>query len=97
MKAKKQTKAYVCLSADWNWLIDSAESPMEAAATAVNRQMNLSPEVFSIGSAIEVIPVKLSRKDAEFIYSPFVLADMGMHQFAKELAGRIEKSREDGV
>jgi len=89
MKDKKQTQSYICSSAEWNCLIESAESPMEAAIAAMNRQINSSSQGFSVGSAIEVTPVKLNKKDSEFIYSPFVLADIGMHKFAKDLAKKI--------
>ncbi len=89
MKDKKTTQSYICSSADWDCLIESAESPMEAAAAALNRQVNSPSEGFSVGATIEVIPVKLNKKASEFIYSPFVLADIGMHKFAKDLAERL--------
>lgn len=89
MKDKKQTQSYICSSAEWDCLVESAESPMEAAITAMNRQINSPSQGFSVGSAIEVVPVKLNKKDSEFIYSPFVLADIGMHKFAKDLAKKI--------
>ena len=89
MKDKKTTQSYICSSAEWDCLIESAESPMEAARAALNRQVNSSDSGFSVGATIEVIPVKLNKKSAEFIYSPLVLADLGMHSFAKDLADRL--------
>jgi hypothetical protein len=89
MKDKKTTQSYICSSADWDCLIESAESPMEAATAALNRQVNSPSDGFSVGATIEVIPVKLNKKQSEFIYAPFVLADIGMHKFAKDLAERI--------
>jgi hypothetical protein len=89
MKDKKTTQSYICSSADWDCLIESAESPMAAATAALNRQVNSPSEGFSVGATIEVIPVKLNKKASEFIYSPFVLADIGMHKFAKDLAERL--------
>lgn len=89
MKDKKQAQSYICSSADWDCLVEAAESPMEAAIAALNRQINSSSEGFSVGASIEVIPVKLNKKDSEYIYSPFVLADIGMHKFAKDLAKKI--------
>jgi hypothetical protein len=89
MKEKKTTQSYICSSADWDCLIESAESPMAAAAAALNRQVNSPADGFSVGATIEVIPVKLNKKSSEFIYSPFVLADIGMHKFAKDLAERL--------
>jgi hypothetical protein len=89
MKDKKQAQSYICSSADWDCLVEAAESPMEAAIAALNRQINSSSNGFSVGASIEVIPVKLNKKDSEYIYSPFVLADIGMHKFAKDLAEKI--------
>ncbi len=95
MKDKKTTQSYICSSAEWDCLIESAESPMEAAIAALNRQVNLSMGGFSVGATIEVIPVKLNKKASEFIYSPFVLADLGMHAFAKDLAERLGPLTDD--
>jgi hypothetical protein len=89
MKDKKQAQSYICSSADWDCLVEAAESHMDAAITALNCQINSPSQGFSVGAAIEVIPVKLNKKDAEFIYAPFVLADIGMHQLAKELSEKI--------
>lgn len=89
MKDKKTTQSYICSSAEWDCLIESAESPMEAARAALNRQVNSSDSGFSVGATIEVMPVKINKKAVEFIYSPFVLADLGMHAFAKDLAERL--------
>lgn len=89
MKDKKTTQSYICSSAEWDCLIESAESPMAAAIAALNRQVKSSEDGFSVGATIEVIPVKINKKAAEFIYSPFVLADLGMHAFAKDLAEKL--------
>ena len=89
MKDKKTTQSYICSSAEWDCLIESAGSPMEAAAAALNRQVNSVSDGISVGAIIEVTPVKLNKKGTEFIYSPFVLADIGMHKFAKDLAEKL--------
>lgn len=90
MKDKKTTQSYICSSAYWDCLIESAESPMAAAAAALNRQISSPSDGFSVGATIEVTPVKLNKKASEFIYSPFVLADIGMHSFAKDLAEKLD-------
>lgn len=89
MRDKKTTQSYICSSAEWDCLVESAESPMEAATAALNRQVNSLADGFSLGATIEVIPVKLNKKASEFIYAPFVLADIGLHKFAKNLSEKL--------
>jgi len=95
MKEKKTTQSYICSSAEWDCLIESAGSPMEAATAALNRQVNSNLGAFSVGATIEVVPIKINKKQAEFIYSPFVLADIGMHKFAKDLSEKLGPLIED--
>lgn len=95
MKDKTTTQSYICSSAEWDCLVESAESPMEAAAAAISRQINSSLEGFSVGSTIEVIPVKLNKKASQYIYAPSVLADIGMHKFAKDLSDKIGPMEEN--
>lgn len=89
MRDKKTTQSYICSSAEWDCLVESAESPMEAATAALSRQVNSLADGFSLGATIEVIPVKLNKKASEFIYAPFVLADIGLHKFAKNLSEKL--------
>lgn len=94
MTEKTKTRSYLCSSADWDCLIESAESALDAASQALAIKMECSIG-FSVGAIIEVVPVTLKNNDASYAYSPFVLANMGMHKFASEVAKELDNVDHD--
>jgi hypothetical protein len=97
MTNKKTKQAYLCSSADWDRLVTDAESPLDAAAQAMEEQMD-AINGFSVGPVITITPVSLKTKDTHYAYAPFVLAEMGHHKFSAEVAKElevIEKAIED--
>jgi hypothetical protein len=94
MTNKKKTQSYLCSSAEWDCLVEDAESPFEAAAKALKQQVDSPSTGFTVGATIKVMPVKFNIEKAQMIYSPIVLADIGMHAFAKDL-DELLKAQED--
>ena len=94
MSKKKIAQSYICSSADWDCLVEAASSPSEAASLALQKQVQSDSQIFSVGSAIAVTPVVLKKNECEYIYSPSILADIGMHKYADDLSRNLEKSAE---
>lgn len=86
-----ENQIFVCSSADWNQIIENASSFEEAAALALKNQIDCSEDRFSVGTVISVTPIKMNIEDTKLIYSPSVLADIGMHNFSKEMINQIDK------
>jgi hypothetical protein len=95
MLDEKTTQSYICSSSDWDCLVEAAFSPNEAAAIAMQRQVNSDSQVFSVGTYIAVIPVILDKREMKKIYSPSVLADIGLHKYADDLSRNLEKTIEE--
>lgn len=91
MLEEKQTRTFLCSSADWNQVVENAETFEEAAAIALQNQINADSEKFSVGAVISVIPIKFDPEETRLIYSPSVLADIGMHKHATEMIKQIDK------
>jgi hypothetical protein len=91
MLEEKQT--FLCSSAEWNQIVEIEEpcSFEEIAAVALKRQIDCDENLFSVGAVISVTPIKINEEDTKLIYSPSVLADIGMHQHAKEMINQIDK------
>jgi len=90
MKSNTNMKSYICSSAYWDCLIESASSPMDAASQALAEQIDSPSQTFSVSSTIKVTPITLRTKETEEFYAPTILADMGMHQFAADLSNQLE-------
>lgn len=95
MNSDKPTESYICSSADWDCLIEKASSPIEAAALAMQKQVDSETQTFSVGATISVVPVILKKKEAQYIYSPSVLADIGLHRFAGDLSKNLDRQIEE--
>lgn len=89
MLETKQT--FLCSSAEWNQVIENASSFEEAAAFALQKQIDCDEDRFSVGAVISVTPIQMNIEDTKLIYSPSVLADIGMHKHAKEMINQIDK------
>jgi hypothetical protein len=84
-------QSYLCSSADWNIVIDDAVSHETAASLALEKLLESDGDNFSVGAVISVIPIKKDIEETRLIYSPSVLADIGMHKSAAELIKHIDK------
>jgi hypothetical protein len=92
MPKEKTSRPYICSSANWECLVEGAFSPNEAAAIALHKQVKNEFDVFSVGATILVTPITLHKKESEYIYSPSVLADIGMYKYADDLSRNLEKN-----
>jgi hypothetical protein len=92
MPVKTKFTSYLCSSADWECCIDNASCPEEAASMALQKQINNDEERFSVGTSVLVVPIKKFDKESKLIFSPSVLADIGMHKYASELIKHIDKN-----
>jgi hypothetical protein len=91
MEKEKKARSYICSSADWDCFVEAAFSPQEAASIALQKQVQSYHDGFSVGATIAVIPVSLNKKDCEYIYSPSILANIGMYSFADDLSRNLRK------
>ena len=85
-------EAFFCESADWCCLISEASSYEEAAALALQKQLDLDGGAFSVGATISVVPITVYSEKRKYVYSPAVLADCGMHNHAADLIKRIDEN-----
>lgn len=92
MPEKKQTLKFLCSSAEWNQVVEGAESFEEAASIALKQQIESDEERFSVGAVISVTPIEMDFEQSKLIYSPSVLADIGMHKHASEMIKQIDKN-----
>ncbi len=89
-------KAFLCSSAEWAHIIDNASSPEDAATQALKRQINDNDEhQFSVGAAISVTPIVYDPSQTYLVYSPSILADLGMHNHAAKMIEHIEKNESE--
>jgi hypothetical protein len=84
-------RSYLCSSADWSLVIDDADSHESAASLALEKLLESDGDDFSVGAVISVIPIQKDLEETRLIYSPSVLADIGMHKYAAELIKHIDK------
>lgn len=87
---------YLCQSADWQCVIHTASTPEEAAATAMQKQMDSEYDSFAVAAAIRVTPIQILTEQSVLLYSPSILADLGMHKYAAELIKQIQKDQKNG-
>jgi len=52
-------------------------------------------EEFSIGAAISVTELSLRKKNSILVFSPRILADIGMHTLSSNLLNIIDKDTND--
>lgn len=93
MESKKQT--FLCSSANWETVVEDASTFDEAAAIALQRQLDSDSNNFSVGAVISVVPIVKNTKETRFVYAPAVLADVGMHKYADELIKQIDKDTDN--
>jgi hypothetical protein len=86
-----QPRSYLCSSADWDIVVADAENHEQAAAFALETLIASELGNFSVGSSITVVPIIRMLNDTKVIYSPSVLADIGMHKYASELIKHIDE------
>jgi hypothetical protein len=94
MLEKKQSKTFLCASAEWTQVVENATSFEEAASLALRQQVDCDSEKFSVGAVISVIPIEIFHDETKLIYSPSVLADIGMHNHAAEMVKQIEQDED---
>jgi hypothetical protein len=88
----KEGKSFICSSADWELVVDNAVNHEDAAALALQSQLESESERFSVGPMIAVTPIKKISSETIMIYSPKVLADIGMHKHAADLIKHIDQN-----
>lgn len=91
MEEEPVTQSFLCSSADWDIVIDNAVSHESAASLALEKLLDSDGERFSVGAVVSVIPIKKFLSDTKLIYSPAVLADIGMHKYAAELIKHLDQ------
>jgi hypothetical protein len=87
-------KLFLCASANWQCVVESF-SYEQAASKAVQEAMDKTGEEFSIGAAISVTELSLRKKNSILIFSPRILADIGMHTLSSNLLNIIDKDTND--
>jgi hypothetical protein len=92
MSETPNKQAYLCASADWHVVVEGADNHEDAAAMALQTQLDSDSERFSVGPVISVIPIIKNMADMHLIYAPTILADIGMHKHAADLVKHIEKN-----
>jgi len=91
MLEQQHQRAFLCSSAEWTQVVEKASSFEEAAAIALRQQVDCDSEKFSVAAAISVVPIQMFQDETKLIYSPSVLADIGMHKHATEMIKQIEE------
>lgn len=91
MLEENQPQIFLCSSADWNQVVENANSFEEAAAFALQMQIDSDSDKFSVGAVISVSPIKINKEATRLIYAPSVLADIGMHNHAAEMIKQIDQ------
>jgi len=89
----KASKTYLCASADWEVSVE-AFSHEEAASIALQKQVDNMDERFCVGAVISVVPIKKDNENMHLVYSPAILADIGLHRHASELIKQIDQKNE---
>lgn len=92
MLEEKQTRKFLCSSAEWNQVVEGVDTFEEAAAIALKQQIESDEERFSVGAVISVVPIQMDIEETRLIYAPSVLADIGMHKHATEMIKQIDKN-----
>jgi hypothetical protein len=95
MQSDTENQAYICSSAHWGELITDVKSPMEAATEAIARQFDNADELISFSSNVTVTPVKLLKEEQQEFSASALLADMGFHEFAADLARNLSLAQEE--
>ena len=91
---KNVNKLFLCASAGWQCVIEALNYE-QAASKAVQEMIDENGTNFSIGAVISVTELHLRKKDSILIFSPKVLADIGMHTLSSNLLNIIDKDTND--
>ncbi len=87
-------KLFLCASAGWQCVVESLNYE-QAASKAVQEMIDEYGASFSIGAVISVTELSLKKRDSILIFSPKVLADIGMHTLSSNLLNIIDKDTND--
>lgn len=90
----QKSKLFLCASANWRCVIQAFNSD-QAAAKAVQEAIENDNTEFSIGSAISVTELSAKTKNSVLVFSPRVLADIGMHSLSSKLLNIIDQDTND--
>jgi len=97
----KNTKLFMVVCADWEGVVEAVD-PKEAAALSLEqadniygKNLKLSPtmSVYNISDSYEA---SVASKHVNFIYTPDVLANAGMHGLSKKYNFLIEAQGKGG-
>jgi hypothetical protein len=91
MTEDNSQQSFLCSSANWSIVVDNADSFESAASKALEQLLDSDGDKFSVGAVISVVPIKKHLSETRLIYSPAVLADIGMHKYAAELIKHIDQ------
>ncbi len=91
---KNTNKLFLCASAKWRCVIEALNYE-QAASKAVQGMIDNNGTNFSIGALISVTELSLRKKESILIFSPKVLADIGMHALSSNLLNTIDKDTND--
>jgi hypothetical protein len=89
-----ELRSWLLSSSEWQEIVD-AETHEEAASIALQKQVDSPDNKFEVGAFISVVPIKKFKDDTKLIFSPSVLADIGMHGFAASMIKHIDESNKD--
>lgn len=91
---KDVNKLFLCASASWQCVVEALNYE-QAASKAVQEMIDEYGASFSIGAVISVTELSLKKRDSILIFSPKVLADIGMHTLSSNLLNIIDKDTND--
>jgi len=86
------SQSFLCESSSWKIVVDNCLSFEEAASKALQIHVDSDGESFSIGPVISVTPLVKVKDEMRLIYSPSVMADIGLHKEASELIKFIDQN-----
>lgn len=92
MKDEIVSQSFLCESSSWRIIIDNCSSFEEAASKALQIDIDSDGESFSIGPVIAVTPLIKLKDEMRLIYSPSVMADIGLHKEASDLIKFIDQN-----
>ena len=91
---ERNSKLFLCTSANWRCVVQ-AFSYDQAASKAVQETLESNNIDFSIGAVISVTELSPIKKNSILVFSPKVLADIGMHTLSSNLLNIIDKDTND--
>lgn len=88
------SKLFLCASANWRCVVE-ASSYDQAASKSVQQMIDEYGMSFSIGAVTSVAELSFKKNNSILIFSPKILADIGMHGLATNLLNTIDKDTND--